>query len=231
MTGALCVIPARGGSVRVPGKNVRPLAGVPILARTIRTVREAGIVDRIVVSTDDDGIASVAREAGADVPFRRPAHLADERTPTFPVVADALERLAVDGPLPPTTWVVYSTAALLEPGDLVAARDLLESSGAPVVMAVVEARGRIERAWRRDGRGRGAMVDPAHVETRSQDLPAAWFDAGQFYGATTDFWRSGATLADVEPVLAPVPAARAVDIDTEDDWQLAEALFAVSGRT
>jgi pseudaminic acid cytidylyltransferase len=224
---SLCVIPARGGSRRIPRKNIRPFAGVPILTRTIGVVQESGVADRLVVSTDDEEIAEVARAAGAEVPFLRAGDLAGDDAPTIPVIADALTRLAASGALAADiTWVIYPTAVLLEPGDLVRARDAFDSSGTTAAMSVVVSPGPIERAWRRQADGSGRMSSPNHVNTRSQDLPAAFFDAGQFYVADTDFWLSGASLADVGPLLLPLPRERAIDIDTLDDWRFAESVFA-----
>ncbi len=224
--GSLCVVPARGGSRRIPRKNVRPFAGVPAIARTIATVAASGVADRIVVSTDDDEIAAVSRSAGAETPFVRRAELADDHTPTIPVVADAVTRLAELGIGPfVTTWVVYPTAVLVEPDDLVRASVARIAAGARVAMSVVSSRAPVERAWRRADDGRGHMEWPEHAGTRTQDLPEAYFDAGQFYVATTEFWTSGASLADVSPLLVPLPLDHAIDIDDEADWLVAEALF------
>ncbi len=225
--GSLCVIPARGGSRRIPRKNVRTFAGVPAIARTIETVATSGVADRIVVSTDDEEIAAVSRSAGAETPFIRRAELADDHTPTIPVVGDAIDRLAELGGGPfATTWVVYPTAVLIEPDDLVRASEARAAAGARVAMSVVSSRAPIERAWRRAVDGRGHMVSPDHAATRTQDLPVAYFDAGQFYVATTEFWTSGVSLADASPLLVPLPLDRAIDIDDEADWSAAEALFA-----
>ena len=223
---SLCVIPARGGSQRIPRKNIRPFAGVPILARTIGIVIASGVADRVIVSTDDDAIAEVARSAGASVPFLRSADLAGDDVPTIPVVADALARLGDDHGDIDTVWVVYPTAVLLEPEDLVRAADEFRAAGATVAMSVVESPAPIERAWRRSGNGGGQMLSPEHVETRTQDLEPAYFDAGQFYVARADFWVSGATLAEIDPLLVQLPRERAIDIDTLDDWQFAESVFA-----
>lgn len=224
----LCVIPARGGSRRIPRKNIRPFDGVPILARTIEVVAASGVADRVVVSTDDPEIAEVARRAGAEVPFLRSGELAGDHVATIPVVADAIDRLAEDPGRFDPVWVVYPTAVLLRPTDLRQARDAFLASGAVAAISVVESPAPIERAWRGGADGRGRMNAPAHVETRTQDLPAAYFDAGQFYVGTSEFWLSGATLADVEPLLVPLPRERAIDIDTLDDWRFAEAVFRAS---
>ncbi len=179
------------------------------------------------MSTDDDEIAEVARAAGADVPFLRSADLAGDDVPTIPVVADALAR---DWP----TSTVRATRSgscirprcCSSPQISCGPRDEFLTSGATVAMSVVESPGPIERAWRRSGDGWGRMVSPEHVETRTQDLEPAFFDAGQFYVAHADFWIGGATLADVEPLLVPLPRERAIDIDTVDDWRFAESVFA-----
>ena len=227
---SLCVIPARGGSQRIQHKNIRPFAGVPILARTIGVIVESGVADRVVVSTDDEEIAEIARAAGAEVPFLRTADLAGGDVPTIPVIADMLTRLRETEPgavdTASLTWVIYPTAALIEPGDLVRARDEFIASGASVAMSVVESAAPIERAWRRNSSGLGRMTSPEHVETRTQDLEPAFFDAGQFYVAAAEFWLGGSTLADADPLLVPLPRERAIDIDTIDDWRFAESVFA-----
>jgi len=223
---SLCVIPARGGSQRIPRKNIRPFAGVPILRRTIGIVLESGVADRVVVSTDDAEIADVARAAGAEVPFLRAPDLAGDHVPTIPVVADTITRLAErEHRAFDTTWVVYPTAALLEPRDLVQARDAFISSGTTAALSVVESPGPIERSWRRAANGRGRMSAPEYVNTRTQDLQPAFFDAGQFYVADTSFWLGGMTLAEIGPLLLPLPRERAIDIDTLDDWRFAESVF------
>ena len=227
---SLCVIPARGGSQRIQRKNIRPFAGVPILARTIGVIIESGVADRVVVSTDDEEIAEIARAAGAEVPFLRTADLAGGDVPTIPVIADMLTRLRETEPgavdTASLTWVIYPTAALIEPGDLVRARDEFIASGASVAMSVVQSAAPIERAWRRSSNGLGQMTSPEHVETRTQDLEPAFFDAGQFYVAAAEFWLGGSTLADADPLLVPLPRERAIDIDTIDDWRFAESVFA-----
>lgn len=226
---SICVMPARGGSKRIPRKNLRPFAGIPIITRTIGVILESGIVERVVVSTDDAEIAELARGAGAEVPFLRAPELAGDHVATIPVVADTLTRWSAEGrSITDPVWVVYPTAVLLEPSDLRDARDAFDASNRPVAMSVVESPAPIERAWRRFDDGRGRMVAPDHADTRTQDLPASWFDAGQFYVADSAFWLGDATLAEVSPLLLPLPRRRVVDIDTLDDWDHAEALFAAN---
>lgn len=221
----LCVVPARGGSKRVPRKNVRLLGGVPMLARTLRAVVASGVADRIVVSTDDDEIAAIALAEGADVPFRRPAELADDHTATAPVVAHAVGELALAGDVYDAVLVVYPTAVFTEPGDLQTAKRMLAASEASLVMTVCRYGTPIERAWRMGDDGRGRMVQPEHALTRTQDLPPSFHDAGQFYIGTTEFWTGSGLVAPAHPVLIELAPWRAVDIDTEDDLALAERLL------
>ena len=160
------------------------------------------------------------------MPFLRSADLAGDDVPTIPVVADVLHALADEHGEIDTVWVVYPTAVLLEPGRPGTGRRRVPDVGCHRGHVGRRIAGPIERAWRRSGDGWGRMVSPEHVETRTQDLEPAFFDAGQFYVANADFWISGATLANVEPLLVPLPRERAIDIDTIDDWRFAESVFA-----
>ncbi len=226
-TGELCVIPARGGSRRIARKNVRSFGGVPAIARVIDTLLHTRTIGRIIVSTDDDEIAEIAVAAGAEVPFRRPAELASDDAPTAPVVAHAIAWLSAGGHTPPSTvWVVYPTAVLLLPDDIDAAAERFADSGARAAISVVRAAQPIERAWRRRPDGRGEMVAPDRASTRTQDLPDAFFDAGQFYVAATDVWASGEHISTTSPMLIELPLERAVDIDADHDVQLVERLLA-----
>lgn len=221
----ICVIPARGGSKRVPRKNVLPVAGVPMIARTIGTVIESGVAGLVVVSTDDDEIASIAVDAGAQVPFRRPAALSDDRTPTAPVVAHALDELASLDVTPDRVIVMYATAVMTSADDLRRAVAVAETSSAPLVMSVCRYPMPIERAWRLGPDGRGDMLHPEHASTRTQDLAESFHDAGQFYVGTREFWTSGGDIAGARPALVELPRWRAVDIDTEQDLDLVERLL------
>jgi pseudaminic acid cytidylyltransferase len=219
----LAVIPARGGSKRLPRKNLRPFAGVPMIARGIATARAARLFDRIVVSTDDDEIAQVAAAAGAELPFRRPAELADDHAGTVPVIAHALD--ALDWPDGHAVCCLYPCVPLLQPDDLRQALALLEAGGCSHVFPVLAFGSPVQRAMRRDADGRMAPMFPEHTATRSQDLPPAFHDAGQFYWGWPAAWRAGTSPHDGGRSLV-LPADRAVDIDTADDWARAEALHA-----
>lgn len=219
----LCLIPARGGSKRIPGKNIRPFHGVPMLARSVATAQASGVFDRIVVSTDSPAIAEVAREAGADVPWMRPAALSDDHATTMDVIEHALD--VVDGV--DALCCLYATAPFVRPGDLSEALEVFERTGADYVFASTEFPFPVQRGFALDADGGVRMAFPEHQNTRSQDLPEMFHDAGQFYWCRPD------AVAARRPIFGPssrvqlIPRTRAQDIDTPEDWDFAEALFAV----
>ena len=221
---SVCVIPARGGSKRIPRKNIRPFHGRPMIGWSIAAARESGVFDRIVVSTDDPEIASVARDQGAEVPFLRPADLSGDHAATVPVIAHAVAALR----LAPTTPVccLYATAALVEPGDLATALALLQPD-VTYAMSITTFPYPIQRALRRAPDGGVTMMSPEHMTTRSQDLEEAWHDAGQFYWARAATWSAGTPVFGPGARGLPLPRHRVQDIDTPEDWARAEALFTV----
>ena len=216
-----CIIPARGGSKRIPRKNIMKFNGRPIISWSILAAKESKIFDRIVVSTDDEEIAAVARDEGAEIPFMRPLALSDDYSGTVPVVAHAIKQLALE----PNTAVccLYATAPMVRASDLIAGRALLGHSGC--VVSVTTFPFPIMRALRRDPQGKLEMINPEHLLTRSQDLEEAWHDAGQFYWATAATWLEGTPLLGYGAIGFPLPRNRVQDIDTLEDWERAEALF------
>jgi len=220
----LAVIPARGGSKRIPGKNIRLLGGEPVLARTLQAVQRSGVFDRIVVSTDDPEIARVAREAGAEMPFMRPAELADDMTATRPVVQHAVAASEIAfGTRAELVGCIYPTAALVLPEDYQDARSKLEHGSADMVFTAVEYPHPIERAWRAAEGGLVRMIRPEHAGTRTQDLEPSYHDAGQFYLGRRGAWMAASAPESRAMVL--LPRYRAVDVDSEEDWALLELLF------
>ncbi len=225
----IAIIPARGGSKRIPRKNVRPFAGRPMIAHAIGAAQASGLFDRIVVSTDDAEIAGVALAWGAEVPFTRPAALADDLTPTVPVIRHAIEALGLAEQ--DLACCIYACVPLLKPSDLVACHDQLAAAGGTgFAFPVAAFASPIQRALRRDPEGRAQPFDPSHVGTRTQDLEPAYFDAGQFYWADVRTWRSGAS-PHVGGLTFLLPAWRVVDIDTPEDWERAEALWRTTKLT
>ena len=191
-----------------------------MIAWSIRAAAESGCFRRIVVSTDDNEIAEVAKNYGADVPFRRDATLANDYTPTVPVIADAIARLNITTQTP--VCCLYATAPFVQPADLQAGLVRLEESGAPFVVSVTTYAFPIERALRRDALGKIEMLDPTRMQTRSQDLEEAWHDAGQFYWGRAGSWISGRGIFASGVYGLPLPRHRVQDIDIEEDWQRAE---------
>lgn len=221
----LCVIPARGGSKRVPRKNVRPFLGRPMIGWAIAAAKAAGVFDRLLVSTDDDEIAAVAEAEGAEAPFRRPAALADDHTGTREVIAHAVaEAEQLWGPAE-AACCLYATAALVDPATLAGGLARLRAGGCRYVFPVVPFPAPVERGLRRAPDGGLTMIDPAAYATRSQDLAPAWRDAGQFYWAAPGTWAEAAPIFEGAAGLE-TPPWRAVDVDTPEDWRMAEIIAA-----
>jgi len=225
----IAVIPARGGSKRIPHKNIRDFCGLPIIARSIRTALDTGLFASVIVSTDDEDIAETARAHGAEVPFMRPASLADDFTGTTPVIRHALEWCLDHGREVEAVCGLYATAPFCLPAYLKAGHKAL--ADAPAAFAVTTFPYPILRGLKRDGDGRMSLFWPEHRETRSQDLPEAYHDCGQFYWATREFLLAGRGFMDGEAVGVPIPRHRVQDIDTEEDWVRAEAMYRVLRET
>jgi len=225
----LAIIPARGGSKRIPRKNIRDFAGRPMIGYAIVAASESGVFDRIVVSTDDDEIAAIAKEQGAEVPFMRPPELSNDIAGTVPVIQHAMNALALVGPAAQQVCCIYPGVPLLQASVLRDALQLLEEGGCDFVFPVLEFPSPVQRALARDAEGRTRSMFPEHANTRTQDLPPAYHDAGQFYWGTAEAWHSGRS-PHLGARTVVLPSWAAVDIDTPDDWARAEALFRALNR-
>lgn len=221
----LAIIPARGGSKRIPRKNIKPFCGKPMIAWSIEAARASGCFDRIIVSTDDSEIAEVAKVWGAEVPFMRPAELSDDYTGTIPVIAHAVDWMSRKVDAVDFACCVYATAPFVLPEDLRRGFDVLLESGADYAFSVTRYPSPIQRAIRITAEQRVEMFSPEYFNTRSQDLEEAFHDAGQFYWGSRTAWLTGKPLfsRDAAPVL--LPRHRVQDIDTEEDWMRAELMF------
>lgn len=222
---SVAIIPARGGSKRIPGKNIKPFQGRPMIAWSIRAALESGCFQRVIVSTDDKGIAKVAREWGAETPFMRPPELADDHTGTLPVIAHALQWLADRGEAVETACCLYATAPFVRSEDLRAGRDRLNRGDVDYAFSVTRYAFPIQRALRITPEGRVGMFQSEHFSTRSQDLEEAWHDAGQFYWGRAVAWREQRPLFSEAAAPIELPRHRVQDIDTPEDWERAEWLF------
>ncbi|GAB3459591.1 pseudaminic acid cytidylyltransferase [Massilia terrae] len=227
----LAVIPARGGSKRIPRKNIKQFAGKPMIAWSIEAALRSDCFDRVIVSTDDAEIADVARHHGAEVPFIRPANLADDHTGTIPVVAHAVQWQANHGPAVDAVCCIYATAPFVQPADLRQGLEVLQRSGTAYAFSVTSFAFPIQRALRIGADKRVEMFQPEHFNSRSQDLEEAWHDAGQFYWGRAEAWLAGKQLfgRDAAPVV--LPRYRVQDIDTPEDWERAEWMFTALSRT
>ncbi|MFJ2490898.1 pseudaminic acid cytidylyltransferase [Pseudomonas iridis] len=219
----IAIIPARGGSKRIPRKNLALFDGVPMIVRSIRTALDSGLFDQVVVSTDDEEIAEVALAHGADVPFLRPADLADDFTGTAAVIVHALQQL----PAFDYACCVYATAPLLQARYLRQGYELLaQHPEKSFAFSVCNFGFPVQRALTLDGQGALTALYPEFRDTRSQDLPEAFQDAGQFYWGRTDAWLRGEVVYSPASLPVILPRHLVQDIDTPEDWKRAEYLYA-----
>ena len=221
----LAIIPARGGSKRIPRKNIKFFCGKPIIAWSIDAALKSKCFDRVIVSTDDSEIAQVAVKHGAEVPFVRPSSLADDYTGTTPVVAHAIRCLEKQSETIEYACCIYSTAPFIEPVDLQIGFDKLRNSLSDYAFSVTSFAFPIQRALSIKSDGTITMLNKEHLHTRSQDLPQTWHDAGQFYWGTKSAWLNGIDIFDVHSAPVKIPRHRVQDIDTEEDWLRAELMM------
>jgi pseudaminic acid cytidylyltransferase len=222
-TGRIAVIPARGGSKRIPRKNVKLFAGQPMISYAIRTALESRLFEHVVVSTDDDAIVEVARKHGAEVPFIRPKELSDDDTTTVPVIVHAISSCTELGMNFDTICCIYPCVPFLQVRDLVDSFQLFTSADAQFCFPVVEFPSPIQRALSMNTHGELAPFLPDNELSRTQDLTATYHDAGQFYWGSSAAWKTN-THIHSNAVGYVIPSWRTIDIDTPDDWARAEIL-------
>jgi N-acylneuraminate cytidylyltransferase len=223
----IAVIPARGGSKRIPRKNIRPFHGRPMLAWPIAAALASGLFDRVVVSTDDPEIAETAKAHGAETPFLRPTELSGDQTGVLPVVQQAIATLGGD---PAFVCLIYPTAPFLRPEALREGFGLL--SGRPdkaYALSVTSFPAPVQRALKITAEGALEPLYPEHRQTRSQDLEPAFHDAGQFCWGRTEAWLAGEPVFSDRALPVVIPRHLVQDIDTEEDWRRAELMFAALG--
>jgi pseudaminic acid cytidylyltransferase len=221
---SICIIPARGGSKRIPKKNIKFFHGKPLIAYSIETALASGLFEKVVVSTDDEVIASVAREYGAEVPFMRSSELSDDFATSGDVIEDAIKKLQEMGEEFSYVCTIYATAPLLEKEYLIKGFEALKNSDARMAFSVTSMPFPIQRTFKITQDGRCKMFTPEHFQTRSQDLEDAYQDAGQFY------WQKiGVEAKDIpfgsESIPIVLPRHLVQDIDTPEDWKRVELLY------
>lgn len=221
----IAVIPARGGSKRIPRKNIKEFCGKPMIAWSIEAAKNSGCFEHIIVSTDDDEIAEVAVRYGAEVPFRRPEKLADDYTGTLPVMRHAVEWLSEHNAPVDYACCLYATAPFVSPCDLQKGWKQIQQIKCSYVFSVTSYAFPIQRAIRITHNKRVEMYYPEYFNSRSQDLEEAWHDAGQFYWGTAQAWMDEQPIFNQDSVPVKLPRHRVQDVDTPEDWTRAEWLF------
>ena len=196
----IAVIPARGGSKRIPRKNIKEFFGKPMIAWSIEAAKESKLFDHIIVSTDDAEIAEVARQWGAEVPFMRPAELADDYAGTTEVIAHATQWALDQGFDVDAVCCIYATAPFVQVKDLKRGLEALNSGGWAYSFTVTDYASPIFRSFKQTAAGGIEMFFPEHFSTRSQDLPTALHDAGQFYWGRPSAWLKGKRIFDQDSI-------------------------------
>ena len=228
----ICIIPARGGSKRIPRKNIKDFKGRPLISYSIKAALESDLFDKVIVSTDDDEIASISEKYGAEIPFIRPKELSDDFTGTGDVVEHALKFLEKKGFIYEYLCTVYATAPLLQSKFLIEGFEKLKTSDAVNAFSCTSMPFPIFRTFKITDNGRCEMFFPEHYYTRSQDLEEAYQDAGQFYWKNLE--RAGKINNDIMfscysiPIVLPRHFVQ--DIDTEEDWKRAEYMYDILSR-
>ena len=220
----IAVIPARGGSKRIPRKNIKMFHNKPMIGYAISAAIESGAFDKVIVSTDDEEISQVAKDFGAEVPFIRPAELADDQAPTVPVIAHAIKECKSHGWEVEDVCCIYPGVPFLSKQDLDIALQKLLETGSKYVFPVAEFPSPIQRALKRLPDSSVKPFHPEYAATRTQDLEPGYFDVGQFYWGKSSAWLQGLNLHLNSGTLI-IPEWRAVDIDTPADWERAELLY------
>ena len=222
----IAIIPARGGSKRIPRKNIREFAGRPVIAYAIIAAKQSGLFEHIIVSTEDRQIAERAKEYGAEVPFMRPRELANDYAATVPVIDHAITQCREQGWNAEYICCIYPAVPFLQADDLLLSLQQLKQAGAEFCFPVTVFPSAVQRALKCDSHGNLKSFYPEHELARTQDLEPAYYDAGQFYWGKAEAWLKNLKIHS-QGVGYVIPNWRVVDIDTHDDWKRAELIYQV----
>ena len=218
----IAIIPARGGSQRIPRKNIKPFCGKPMIAWSIEAALKSGCFEHVLVSTDDTEIAHVAQSFGAKVPFLRPDALSDHHTTTIPVIAHAIEWEQAHGVAPEAVCCIYATAPMITSEHLQQSLNTLQNNDCDYVFTATSYAFPIQRAFQLNAQQQVEMFCPEHIGTRSQDLLHAYHDAGQFYWGRSAAWLNQTPIFSAHAMAHLLPRYCVQDIDTPEDWIHAE---------
>ncbi|MCF8038375.1 MAG: pseudaminic acid cytidylyltransferase [Desulfohalobiaceae bacterium] len=221
----IAVIPARGGSKRIPRKNIKNFCGQPIIAYSIQAAQESGLFDRIIVSTDDEEIAEVSRLYGAEIPFMRPKELADDYTGTNAIVKHALKWFRDQNVPVEYACCIYATAPFIQVKYLQQGFDKLISGGKDFVFTVTTFEFPIQRAVKLNQDCEVEPFFPEFIPSRSQDLEEAYHDAAQFYWGKSEAYLNDTSLYFSGSLSLVLPRYLVQDVDTLEDWQQAEFMY------
>jgi pseudaminic acid cytidylyltransferase len=226
----LAIIPARGGSSRIPKKNIRNFMGKPIISYSIKTAGESGVFDRIIVSTDSEEIAEIAKNAGAEVPFIRPAELGKSHVNIADVIHHAIVWLKENGENYKYTCCILSTAPLLRADSIKEGYKIICGNDIDAVVSVVKFSFPVFRAFKKNKEGKIKFVWPGYELKHSNELPDAYHDAGQFYWLNTEKFLVSKSIMGKEVLPVVLPEYLVQDIDTEADWEMAEIKYEICKR-
>jgi len=224
----LAIIPARGGSKRIPKKNIKIFNGRPIIYWPIKAAIESKLFDEIIVSTDDDEIAEIAKNLGASVPFKRPKELSDDYTGITPVIAHAINWALKSNIKPDFACCICATAPMIDSVDLIKSYNMIKEAKCDYVFSISSYRSSIFRSLQITANGNIKMNYPENFNKRSQDLPSAFFDAAQFYWGKIESWVGNKKIFDENSKGYVLPEWKVKDIDTLDDWIYAEIMQKVT---
>lgn len=219
------MIPARGGSKRIPRKNIKEFLGKPIIAYSIEAAKASGCFDKIIVSTDDYEIAEVAREYGAEVPFMRPKEISDDYATTVDVISHSINWFLENSIVVENICCIYATAPFVEADDLKSGLAAIQDNGFQFAFSATSYAFPIQRAIKVNKDGAVDMFNSEYMNTRSQDLEDAYHDAGQFYWGKAKAFLDGKPIFSPEAFAVKLPRKRVQDIDTPEDWDAAEIAF------
>lgn len=223
----LCIIPARGGSKRIPRKNIREFLGKPIIAYSIEAALKSGIFDEVMVSTDDKEIAGIAQKFGAKVPFFRSEDNADDYATTADVIKEVILEYAKNNNAFENICCCYPTAPFTSSDRLIEGFKQLQNQSVNSVFPIVEFGYPVLRSLKMDDNGMVSMNWPEHLNSRSQDLPKAYHDAGQWYWIKTDVFLSTEKIIGEGAYGLHLNELEVQDIDNEIDWKLAEIKYEI----
>jgi len=226
----IAIIPARGGSKRIPKKNIKNFHGKPLISYSIQIALESNLFDKVIVSTDDEEISQIAKEYGAEVPFVRPKKLSDDFSVTQDVINHTLQYLRDNGESYEYYCTIYATAPLLQPKYLIEGLEKLQKSDAVNSFSVTSMPFPIQRTFKINEDKRCEMFWPQYSNTRSQDLEEAYQDAGQFYWTKLNK-ESHEIMFGKDSIPIVLPRHLVQDIDTLEDWERAEYMYEIINRS